>query len=169
MQLQIVDETHNHVGWIGRTPLLKLLLGVLAGWGVLAAFVLTAPGPQAIRVGLTASGVALVLALLLALTTPLAELGRLERTLDGGNISRRRRWLLRGRHVTWEAPLESIAGFQMEVQAFEETTAYTYILARLWVALDDGSFAQLTDWADTDATRALGAALAKAGRRVFEE
>lgn len=169
MQFEIVDEAHNHVEWVGRSPLLRLLVGVLVGWTVVAVFVFTAPGAQAVRVGLTVTGIALALALALTFTTPLTELGRLERTLDGGTLTRRRRWLIGGLRVAWEAPLEAVSGFQMEHQAFVESAGHTYTLARLWVVLDDGSFAPLTDWAAPDNIHELGELLAKAGRRVFEE
>ncbi len=169
MHIQIVDEAHNRVDWAARTPLVKILVGLVAGWGVLTVLVLPAPGPRTYLVGGIAAGVILFFALFLALTTPLSERGHLERTPEGGEMYRLKRWLLGGKRMTWYALLEDVSGFQMEWQTFEETSADTYTLARLWVVLTDGSTALLTDWAEVDHVRGLGESLAKAGRRVFEE
>ncbi|HNT76610.1 MAG TPA: hypothetical protein PKH77_16485 [Anaerolineae bacterium] len=169
MLIQITDEVHNRVDWAARTPLIKILLGLLLGWGLLIALLLPTPGKMGIAISLTASILLLLIALILALTTPLSERGRLERTLDGGELYRHKRWLLLGRRVAWQAPLEDISGFQMERQTFEETAAHTYTLARLWAVQTDGNTALLTDWAEPDAVRTLGESLAKAGRRIFEE
>ncbi|MBN2006703.1 MAG: hypothetical protein JXA21_25340 [Anaerolineae bacterium] len=169
MHIQIVDEAHNRVDWAASTPLVKVLLGLFAGWGILAVLLLPGPGPRTYLVGGVAGGAVLLFALLMALTTPLSERGHLERTPEGGEVYRLKRWLLAGKRMTWYAPLEDVSGFQMEWQTFEETSAATYTLARLWVVLTDGSTALLTDWADVDHVRGLGELLAKAGRRVFEE
>lgn len=169
MHIQIVDEAHNRVDWAAHTPLVKTLVGLVAGWGVLAVLVLPSPGPRTYLVVGIAGGVILLLALCMALTTPLSERGHLERTPEGGEAYRLKHWLLRGKRMTWYALLEDVSGFQMEWQMFEETSAETYTLARLWVVLTDGSTALLTDWAEVDHVRVLGELLAKAGRRVFEE
>lgn len=169
MLIQITDEIHNRVDWSARTPLVKILVGMVIGWGLLIALLLPTPGQMGLAISLTASVLLLLIALILALTTPLSERCYMERTLDGGEISRSQRWLLRGRRVAWQSPLDTVSGFQMEQQTFEETAAHTYDLARLWAVQTDGAAALLTDWADPAAIRTLGAALAKAGRRIFEE
>jgi len=169
MQIRIVDEAHNRVDWAVRTPLFKILLGLLIGWGVFVALVITSPSP--LRWALIA-GVSAVMAigfLILVTTTPFGELGHLERTIEGGEVYRLKRWLLLGKRPAWVSPLEAISGFQMEWRTFEETAEQTYTLARLWVILTDGTFALLTDWSEPQSVQALGESLAKAGRRVFEE
>jgi len=168
MDIQIVDEAHNRVDWAVRTPLVKILIGLIAGWGVLAVLVLPGSGPRTYLVGGIAGGVVLLFALFMMLTTPLSERGHLERTPDGGEVYRLKRWLLGGKRMTWHALLEDVSGFQMEWQTFAETASDTYTLARLWAVLTDGSTALLTDWAEVEHIRGLGESLAKAGRRVFE-
>jgi hypothetical protein len=104
----------------------------------------------------------------LALTTPLTERGELERTLDGGHVSRTRWWLFFGKRLAWEAPLEAIAGFRPEPRTFEDTDEQTYTLSRLVALLADADPAPLTDWLDPQFVVGLGESLTKAARLTFE-
>ncbi len=169
MQIQIVDEAHNRVDWVVRTPLLKILLGLLIAWAVFVVVLVPTPSPRRWGVLGGVTGVLLLAFAVLVTTTPLGEQGHMERTIEGGDLSRVKRWLIVGRRVAWESPLGEVAGFQMEWRMFEETGAHTYTLARLWATLTDGTFALLTDWADPETVYALGETLAKAGRRSFED
>jgi hypothetical protein len=169
MKIQITDEAHNRVDWIVRTPLVRILLGVLVGWASFAALVVTSPSPLRWPLVGSVSAVVVIVVLILAFTTPVRERGYLERTIDGGDVQRVKRWLLAGKRVAWETPLDTISGFQMELRNFEESPEHIYTLARLWVVLTDDSLALLTDWAEPQVVQALGTSLARAGRRVFEE
>lgn len=168
MKATIVEETHSRVVWEIRTSILWIVLGLFLGGLFAAAFLILAP--LAPRWDL--AGVIMVLTLapviFLTLTTPFAERGELERTLDGGRLVRVRQRLLFGQRPVWQAELESVVGFRPEVCVFEDTGDQTYTRSRLWVFLADADPLPITDWLDVPFVHALGESLAKAGRCRFE-
>jgi len=168
MKAAIVEEAHNHVVWETRSSIFWIVLGLFLGGLCAAAFLVLVPfvprwdlagGMMVLTVGVAA---------FLALTTPLAERGELERTLDGGSLSRIRQWLFFGQRPAWHAELESVAGFRPEARVFEDTGGQTYTRSRLWVYLTDADPLPLTDWLDAPFVHTLGESLAKAGRCTFE-
>ena len=168
MKATIVEEAHNHVVWETRTSILWIVLGLFLGGLCAAAFFVIVPfvprwDLAGVMMALTVSVVAL-----LALTTPLAERGELERTLDGGSLVRIRQWLFFGERPALQAELESVAGFRPEARVFEDTGEQTYTRSRLWVYLTDADPLPLTDWLDASFVHTLGESLAKAGRCTFE-
>ncbi len=168
MKAAIVEEAHNHVVWEIETSLLGVELGLLIG-GTCAALVLVAT-PSPLR--WTVAGLVLMLTVLsggfLALTTPLGERGELVRTLDGGNVTRLRRWLFFGRRLAWEAPLAVITAFRPELCTFEDNAAQTYTLSRLVAVLTDAEPVPLTDWLDPSFVLDLVKSLTKAARLASE-
>ena len=168
MRVLITAESHNQVNWEIQTPVVRIELGLLAGWGLFAALIGISPSPlKWVLVG----GVGFVIlgvAALLALTTPVAEFGCLERTPEGGDVRRSKRWLLSGERVAWMSPLESVTGFRVETRTFEEVGDQTYTLARLWVMPAEGAPALLTGWSEQQQVTSLGESLAKAGRLTYE-
>lgn len=168
MKATIVEEAHNHVIWETRTSILWIVLGVFLGGLFAAAFLVVAPFVP--RWDLAGVMMALIVgvAIFLALTTPLAERGELERTLDGGSLTRVRQWLFFGKRLAWKAELTSVVGFRPEARVFEDTGEQTYTLSRLWVFLTDADPLPLTDWLDMPFVHGLGESLAKAGRCTFE-
>jgi len=168
MKATIVEETHNRVVWEVRTSTLWIVLGLFLGGLCVAVFLVLVPlTPRWDLVGVVLA-LALSVAVLLALTTPLAERGELERTLDGGSLARVRQWLFYGRRSAWQAPLKSIVGFRPEVRIFEDTGEQTYTRSRLWAFLTDADPLPLTDWLDVPFVHTLGELLAKAARCTFE-
>lgn len=168
MKATIVEETHNHVVWEIRTSTLWIVLGLFLGGLCIAVFLVLAPlAPRWDLAGVVLA-LALGIAVLLALTTPLAERGELERALDGGSLARVRQWLLFGQRPAWQAPLESVVGFRPEVRVFEDTGDQTYTRSRLWVFLTDADPLPITDWLDVSFVHTLGESLAKVGRCTFE-
>lgn len=168
MKAAIVEEAHNHVVWETKTSILWIVLGVFIGGLCAAAFLVVVPfvprwDLAGVIMALTVGAVAF-----LALTTPLAERGELERTLDGGSLVRVRQWLFSGKRRAWQAELESVVGFRPEARVFEDTGEQLYTRSRLWVYLTDADPLPLTDWLDAPFVHTLGESLAKAGRCTFE-
>jgi hypothetical protein len=170
MQIRILDEQHNAVSWELRWPLGQVGAGLLVGM-VLAATPLLFVH-HALRWYLIA-GVALVVlgvALAVALTTPLWERGAVERTPEGGAVSRERRWLLRRAPELWEAPLEAFSGVGVANRITEETDGATTSVARVWLRSTEGDAIQaLTGWASPSSAQALAESFAKAARLSLEE
>jgi len=168
MKAAIVEEAHNRVVWEVKTSLLWIELGLFIGGACAAALIVVTPSP----LRWTLAGVLAVLVMgvgaFLALTTPLAERGELERTLDGGSISRTRWWLFFGKRLAWEAPLDAVAGFHPDPRVFEDTAEQTYTMSRLMVLLADADPVPLTDWLDPQSVLGLGESLTKAARFTFE-
>jgi hypothetical protein len=168
MKATILEEAHNHVVWETRTSTLWIVLGLFLGGLCAAAFLVLVPlAPRWDLAGVLLA-VTVGVVVFLALTTPLAERGELERTLDGGNLVRVRQWLFFGQRLAWQTELESIVGFRPEVRVFEDTGEQTYTLTRLWVFLMDADPLPITDWLDGPFVHTLGESLAKAGRCTFE-
>ena len=103
MKIIITDEAHNRVDWVVRTPLLRILLGILVGWGIFTALVITSPSPLRWPMFGTVSGIVVMVILILAFTTPVREKGHLERTIDGGDVQRIKGWLRRKKVALIEA------------------------------------------------------------------
>lgn len=168
MKATIVEETHNRVVWEIRTSTLWIVLGLfLGGLCIAVCLVLVPLTPRWDLVGAVLT-FALGVAVLLALTSPLAERGELERTLDGGSLARVRQWLFFGQRPAWQAQLESVVGFRPEVRVFEDTGEQTYTRSRLWVFLTENDPLPITDWLDAPFVHTLGESLAKVGRCTFE-
>lgn len=168
MKATIVEEAHNRVVWEVKTALLWMVLGLFGGGIGAAAWLVVAPSP----LHLTLAGILMALVIsvagFLALTTPLAEQGEVERTLDGGHVARTRRWLFFGKRLAWEAPLEVIVGFRPEPRLFEDTAEQTYTLSRLVALVADADPVPLTDWLDPPFVLDLSASLTKAARLDVE-
>jgi hypothetical protein len=165
MHIDITEEDHNRVTWQGRNPLVRILIGVLVGVLFLVALVVPSPSPArwAVTAGLVVLG--LVIATILALTTPLADGGALERLPDGGEVQRIKAWLFIGNRPALSVALNDITAFEVEGQIFDDAAPATYGLARLWAIDTGGARISLTGWADPESVSALGEALARAGRR----
>ena len=168
MKATIVEEAHNRVVWEIRTSILWIVSGLFLGGLCIAVFLVLAPLTPRWDLAGVALALAMAIAALLALTTPLAERGELERTLDGGSVVRTRQWLFFGQRPAWQAELESVVGFRPETRNFEDTGEQTYTRSRLWVFLTDADPLPITDWLDAPFVHTLGESLAKAGRCTFE-
>ncbi|HOT91834.1 MAG TPA: hypothetical protein PLJ78_10105 [Anaerolineae bacterium] len=168
MKAAIVEEARNRVVWEFKSGLLGIELALfLCGIGA-ATFIVLTPSPLRWPVAGILMALILIIGVFLALLIPMAERGELERTLDGGNISRTRRWFFFGKRLMWAVPLEAIAGFRLEDCVFEEVDKQTYRLARLMAVLPDADPVPLTDWFDPQFVLTLGESLAKAARLTFE-
>ncbi|MGC9393616.1 MAG: hypothetical protein ACP5J4_02030 [Anaerolineae bacterium] len=168
MKAAIVEEAHNHVVWEMRTSILWIVLGLFLGGLCAAAFLVVVPFVPRWDLAGVMMALTVAVVVFLALTTPLAERGELERTLDGGSLVRVRQWLLSGKRRAWQAELESVVGFRPEARVFEDTGEQLYTRSRLWVYLTDADPLPLTDWLDAPFVHTLGESLAKAGRCTFE-
>ncbi len=168
MKATIVEETHTRLVWEISTSLLWIVLGLFLGGLCIAVFLVLVPLTPRWDLAGAVLAFALGVAVLLALTTPLAERGELERTLDGGSLARVRQWLFFGQRSTWQAQLDSIVGFRPEVRTFEDTGEQTYTRSRLWTFLTENDPLPITDWLDAPFVRTLGESLAKVGRCTFE-
>ncbi len=168
MKATIVEETHNHVVWEIRTSTLWIVLGLFLGGLCIAVFLVLAPLASRWDLAGAVLALALGIAALLALTTPLAERGELERTLDGGSLTRVRQWLFFGARPAWQVQLDCLVGFRPEARVFEDTGEQTYARSRLWVFLTDADPLPITDWLDVSFVHTLAESLAKAGRCTFE-
>ena len=164
MKAVIVEEAHNKVVWEVKSPLMGIELGLLIGGLGIAAFLITVPSPLRWTLAGAAGALALMVMVVLAATTPLAERGEFERTLDGGALYRVKRWLFVGDRLAWEIPLAGIVGFRPEARVFEETDAQTYTLSRLLVILTDAEPVPVTDWLESEFIESLAGSLIKAGR-----
>ena len=164
MKAAIIEEAHNRVVWEVRSSLIWMELGILVGGLCAAMFIATVSSPLRWTLVGVIGTLTLVVMTVLALTTPLADRGEFERTLDGGMLYHVKHWLLFGNRLALEAPLELIAGFRSEVRAFEETDDQMYTLTRLLVVPVEGDPAPITDWLDAEFIDSLAAALARAGR-----
>ena len=165
MRIAIGEAESNHVTWTVRSPLYKLLVGVLVATVFLVALLLPSPTPARWgAIGLVVAG-ALVVAVILTLTTPLVDEGHLERLPDGGSLERTRTWPLVAPRTVLQLSLDRVAAFEVETSAFEDAPPTTLTLARLQVRDVDGATRLLTEWAEPASVLALGEALAKAGRR----
>lgn len=167
VRIAIVDESHNRVDWETRSP----LLWIEGGLGVAALFfaLLVVPSPSPYRwLALGAVvGVLVLLAVILAITTPLVDQGSLERLPEGGDLQRLKVWLLRGPRPAVEADLGEVARFEAETEIFEDSPLDIYQLSRLWAIFKDGERRCLTDWCEPASVAALGDALSRAGRLPF--
>ena len=168
MKATIVEETHNHVVWEIRTSTLWIVLGLFLGGLCIAVFLILVPLVPRWDLAGAVLVCALGIAAVLGLTTPLAERGELERTLDGGSLTRARQWLFFGKRPAWQAQLESVVGFRPEVRLFEDTGEQTYTRSRLWVFFTDADPLPITDWLDVPFVHTLGESLAKVGRCTFQ-
>lgn len=168
MKATIVEEAHNRVVWEIRTSILWIVLGLFLGGLSAAVFLILAPSTPSWDLASVIMASTVVVVVFLALTTPLAERGELERTLDGGSVVRIRQWLFFGQRPAWQVELESVVGFRPEARVFEDTGDQTYTHSRLWVFLTDADPLPITDWLDAPFVHTLGESLAKAGRCTFE-
>jgi hypothetical protein len=165
MRIAIGEGGHNRVTWEARSPLLRVLLGLLIATVFLAALVIPSPSPVRWRVVGLLVGFALVLATILTVTTPLVDGGYLERLPDGGQLERFRAWPLINPRMVLQLPLDEVSTFEVEAADFEDFAPEMTRLARLWVRDTSGRRALLTDWAEPSSVTELGESLAKTGRR----
>ncbi len=167
MQIKIVEEHHNQVDWEVRTPLHWTIGGLIVGAAVFALLVIPSPSPHRWWAVAGVTGGVLAIAVFIAATTPTVDRGHLERLPEGGLVRRTRTWLLVGERSTLEVELDTITGFEAEIEAFEDRRTEPYQLARLWAISTDEAPRGLTDWAEPASALALGEALAKAARLPF--
>ena len=167
MRIVLTEESHNHVDWETRSPVVWMEIGLLVG--ILVFSLLVMPSASTLRRQAVSVVAAIILALggLLAATTPVADRGHLERLPEGGDLKRSKVWLVVGARVVVEVALEDIDGFEVEVETFEDVPPTIYRQARLWAVANDGSRHCLTDWAGVDSVSDLGSSLEKASRRVL--
>ena len=167
MRIVLTEESHNHVDWETRSPVVWMEIGLLVG--ILVFSLLVMPSASTLRRQAVSVVAAIILALggLLASTTPVADRGHLERLPEGGDLKRSKVWLVVGARVVVEVALEDIDGFEVEVETFEDVPPTIYRQARLWAVASDGSRHYLTDWAEIDSVSDLGSSLEKASRRVL--
>ena len=169
MRVVIVEESHNRVAWLSRTPMLWIEVGLLVGAVSAGAVLLFSPSPVRWQVLGAVIFVLLVLAVLLAVTTAPQDRGYLERLPEGGTLFRARVWPLVGDRPVVQVDLDSVTGFEIETQVFEESAEESYPQSRLWAQTAGEGRYCLTNWAETASVITLGVALAKAGRLSFDE
>jgi hypothetical protein len=169
MRVVIVEESHNRVAWQSRTPMLWIEASLLVGAVSAGAVLWFSPSPVRWHVLGAVIFVLLVLAVLVAVTTAPQDRGYLERLPEGGTLIRARVWPFVGDRSVVQAELDSITGFEVETQVFEESADESYPQSRLWAETAGEDRYCLTDWAETASVRSLGVALAKAGRLSFDE
>jgi len=165
MKLEITDETHNTVDWQVRWPVVWIELGLLLGLSVLTAFMLISTHPARwIWLG-TVGGLILIIGVGIAATTPVREMGHLERLPDGGELELTYVWLGLGKRTVIALPFDELVGFAYEAQDFERTERSIYTMARLWATTHDRGVLRLSAWGAPDKVELLGEALSKAARR----
>jgi hypothetical protein len=169
MRLEITDETHNHVEWVVRWPVIWIELSLLVGLSVLSVFMLLSTHPARwILLGIV-GGFTLVVGVAIAATTPLHEEGYLERLPDGGELSLTYVWLGLGRRTIVALPFQELDGFVYETQDFEKTERATYTMARLWASTQAQGLLKLSAWGNPVEIEPLGEVLSKAARRPLKE
>jgi hypothetical protein len=165
MRIVIGVEEHNRIAWEARSPLLRILAGVLVATVFLVVLLVPSPSPARWRVVGGVVGSALAIAAILTLTTPLTDSGHLERLPDGGDVERIKTWPLMSPRSVLQLPLDEIVAFVVETADFEEAAPRVTTLSRLRIQNTAGAHMALTAWAEPSSVLALGEALAKAGRR----
>jgi hypothetical protein len=165
MRIVIDEEGRNRVTWAARSPLLKLLAGLLIAALFLVVLLLPSPSPARWRVVGLVVGCALVIAAILTVTTPLIDGGTLERLPDGGELERTKTWPLIQPRTVLQLPLDEIAAFEVETVDFENAGPTVTTLSRLRIQDTSGAHIDLTDWAEPSSVVALGEAVARVGRR----
>ncbi|MBN1248056.1 MAG: hypothetical protein JXC32_10395 [Anaerolineae bacterium] len=165
MRIVLTEESHNHVDWEIRWPLLKMEIGLLVGLVVFLLIVIPSPNPARWTVVGVVTGVVILIGVLLAALSPLVDRGHLERLPEGGDLKRTKVWPLIGERVTLDAELDDIAGFEVEQALFEDAPPATYQLARLLAVTTDGERRALTVWAQPESVAQLARALERAHRR----
>lgn len=165
MRIALTEESHNHVDWEVRWPLLGMEAGLLIGLVVFYLLVIPSPSPARwTLVGIT-TGVVIGVGVLLAALSPLVDRGHLERLPEGGDLKRTKVWPLIGERLMLDAEIDDIAGFEIEETLFEDAPPTTYGLARLWVVTKEGQRHTLTAWAQPETVAELQHALERALRR----
>ncbi|MGC9348835.1 MAG: hypothetical protein ACP5JG_11895 [Anaerolineae bacterium] len=168
MEIVEREEGHNRVDWERRTPVVWIEVGILVGAISFAALIITSPSPMRWYLIGAVTGVLLVIAVLIAMTTPLIDAGYLERLPEGGVVQRWKVWLGLGNRPQFDLALDDVTRFEMETQLFEDSPHETYVLSRVWAVLESGKRRALTAWIPPEIGQQLGEALARAGRRAFE-
>ncbi len=165
MQIALTEESHNHVDWEAKRPVVWMEVGLLAALLVLALLVIPSPSQRRWLVLGGAAAVFVALGVLLAATSPLADRGHLERLPEGGDLKRSKVWILVGERLVVDQELDGIAGFEVEQATFEDAPPATYDLARLWAVSMEGHRFSLTEWAEPESVLRLEKALERALRR----
>ena len=165
MRIVVTEESHSRVAWQVRSPLIGILVGLLIAVLFFAALIIFSPSPIRFQAVGVVAGVALVIASVVVVTTPLVDSGYVERQPEGGDVQRTKRWPLVSPRSVVSLDLDEVARFEIETEVFEDAPPDIYSLSRLW-AIDkaDGRVA-LTDWAEPSSVQALGDAVSRAGRR----
>ena len=164
MQLEITSQSHNRVDWIVRTKILWLELALITFATVTVLLLVTTASPLRWWVTAIFLGVAVLVAVALAATTPYREIGSLERTPEGGMLELHRVWLPVGKRPAVTIPVQDIIEFRAETAQFQDAVEDQYRLARLWVIGQAGSHQLLTGWLAPESAYELGEALSKAAR-----
>jgi hypothetical protein len=165
MRIVIEEEDHNRVVWASRSPLIKLLVGLLIASVFLVALLAPSPSPMRGRVVGLVIGSGLVIAVLVTLTTPLVDGGHLERLPDGGDIERTKAWPFVKPRILMQLSLDGVESFELETADFGEAPPDLTRLARLRIRPVSGAPVNLTDWVEPSSVLALGEALSRIGRR----
>lgn len=168
MRVEILQETHNRVDWQAKTPLVWIEAGLVLGAVAFGLLIVPSPHPSRWLVAGVVGGVVLLIGVIVAFTTPMAEQGHLERLPDGGDVGRVKAWPLIGTRTVVAVALDDITSFEVETTVFEDAGSDPYRRSRLWAVLDDGSREALTSWAEPSSVLALAEALSKAGRRPLD-
>lgn len=167
MHLVVNEESSSRLTWEGRSALVGMLVGLLAGWVALTALLAPSPSPWRWPLIAGVGGLSLGLGGYLSWKTPLWERGLIERAVEGGTVRRERRWLFRRAPVVEELSLATVAAFRLETRLFEETAGRVYPQARLW-AQGAGAELLLTDWGEPAELQALAEDVAHTARRPLE-
>ena len=169
MNLEITSTSHNRVDWVIRTKILWIEISLICGV-IIAAFLLASTSSpirwQVITVLITMS---VVIAGILAATTPLIERGYLERLPDGGELLLSKFWLPIGPRKALTVPVDEISALKYEESEFQDSEEDKYMLARLWIIHKSEAPLQLCSWLDPETVNKLGDALAKACRCDFDQ
>ncbi|TFG73493.1 MAG: hypothetical protein E4H27_00670 [Anaerolineales bacterium] len=164
MRLEITSESHNRVDWVVRTKILWLEAGLVLGVLISTIIIASTASPIRWRVVSWLIGTAVVVAGILAATTPLHERGFVERLPEGGALVLTRTWIPIGAREAITIPVDLIAGFKYEVSVFQDSDEDRYSMARLWVNRLSDTPVKLTAWLDPETVSNLGEALGKACR-----
>lgn len=165
MEIILTEESHNHVDWEVRLPLVWMEVGLVIG--VLLVALVAIPSPSSRRWVIFGGAAASLVSIgaLLAIASPGVDRGHLERLPEGGDLRRARVWPIVGTRVVLDVGLDDIAGFDLEPAVFEDAPPASYRLARLWAVASDGTRYPLTAWAEPESVTRLEKALERALRR----
>ncbi len=164
MRLEITSESHNRVDWVVRTKIIWLEAGLVLGVFIATIIIASTASPIRWRVVSWLIGSAVLIAGILAATTPLSERGSVERLPEGGELILTRTWIPIGSRRALSIPVDLISGYKYEVSIFQDSDEDRYPMARLWVSRKSDPPVKLTGWLDPETVSQLVEALGKACR-----